>query len=64
MDPKSKPVEVDQIACEVCLKEVPRSEAMVPEAVEYVMYFCGLDCYAKWKALADQPGDGSKSPGA
>ena len=64
MDPNSKAVEVDRVACEVCLKEVPRSEAKVPEAADYVMYFCGLECYAKWRALAGQPNDRSKSLGA
>jgi hypothetical protein len=45
-----KPAKVEQVACEVCLKEVPKSEATVPEATDYVLYFCGLDCYEKWKA--------------
>lgn len=37
------------IACEVCLKEIPKSEAKVEEAADYVAYFCGLDCYEKWQ---------------
>lgn len=44
-----KPVQLQQVACEICLKEVPQSEAMVCEATDYVAYFCGLDCYAQWK---------------
>ena len=36
------------IACEICIKEIPKSEAKVAEASEYVYYFCGSDCYAKW----------------
>jgi hypothetical protein len=24
------------------------SEAKMAEAVDYVAYFCGLECYAKW----------------
>lgn len=46
---KPKPVEVEQVACEICLKEVPLSEAISPEATDYVAHFCGLDCYDKWK---------------
>jgi pyridoxine 5'-phosphate synthase PdxJ len=46
---------VEQVACEVCLKEVPASEAVVPEAQDYVAYFCGLDCYQKWKTLRQAP---------
>jgi len=45
----TKPTETEIVQCEVCLKEVPLSEAHVPEAVEYVAHFCGLDCYDQWK---------------
>ena len=37
------------VSCEVCLKEIPRSEAKVEEARDYVAYFCGLDCFEKWQ---------------
>jgi len=40
----------ERVACEVCLKEIPRSEATVAEVTDYVAYFCGLDCYDKWQA--------------
>ncbi len=41
-----------KVKCEVCMKEIPKSEAKSPETVDYVMYFCGLECYAKWQAQA------------
>ena len=41
------------IKCEVCLKEVPKSEAKTAEAQEYVMHFCGLDCYDEWQKQND-----------
>lgn len=41
--------------CTQCGKEVPLSEAKVAEAVDYVAYFCGLQCYAKWAAQAEVP---------
>ena len=41
--------------CAQCGKEVPLSEAKVAEAVDYVVYFCGLQCYAKWAAQAVVP---------
>lgn len=47
-----KPVELERVACEVCLKEVPKSEATVREAADYFAYFCGLDCYESWKRQA------------
>ena len=36
------------ISCQICLHEIPLSEAVVPEASDYVAYFCSLDCYASW----------------
>ena len=42
-----------QILCQVCQHEVPLSEAAVSEAVDYMAYFCGLDCYTAWRARAN-----------
>lgn len=39
----------EQISCEICLKEIPASEAKSEEASDYVAHFCGLDCYDKWR---------------
>lgn len=40
---------IELVPCEICMKEVPKSEAIVPEACDYVAYFCGLECYAQWR---------------
>lgn len=54
--PKSnKPAEAVLVTCEVCLKEVPVDEAKVPEAADYFVHFCGLDCYEKWKSQGGKP---------
>jgi hypothetical protein len=37
------------VACEVCLKEIPMSEASNCEASDYVIHFCGLECYERWR---------------
>lgn len=50
----------DLVSCEVCLKEVPRSEAAVPEAADYVAYFCGLACYQQWQAQQAQDAQARK----
>ncbi len=42
--------DVELVPCEVCLKEIPKSEAQSAEAQDYVAYFCGLQCYAEWAA--------------
>ena len=41
---------VVQIVCRVCEREVPISEAVVPEATDYVVHLCGLECYQRWIA--------------
>ncbi|MCK4950749.1 MAG: DUF3330 domain-containing protein [Gammaproteobacteria bacterium] len=53
MTDTSKNVDTDLVKCEICLKEVPKSEAKVAEAQEYVMHFCGLDCYDKWQKKSE-----------
>lgn len=57
MTTAGKPIDVERVACEICLKEVPKSEATVPEATDYVVYFCGLDCYERWKSQSAKPND-------
>jgi hypothetical protein len=39
-----------RVQCEVCLKEIPKSAAHSAEALEAIVYFCGLDCYEEWAA--------------
>lgn len=41
------------VACEICHKEVPLSEARRFEAEDYVAHFCGLECYAEWKRRSE-----------
>jgi hypothetical protein len=38
------------VPCEVCLKEIPKSVAVSAEDQDYVLYFCGVDCYEEWSA--------------
>jgi hypothetical protein len=42
----------EMIPCKVC-KEIPISEAVNEEAVDCVLHFCGLECYAM-----ERPGRG------
>jgi hypothetical protein len=41
------------------MKEVPIDEANSFEAVDYVIHFCGLECFEKWKQKkqSQQEGD-------
>jgi hypothetical protein len=40
------------LSCALCRSQIPKSEALSDEASDYVYYFCGADCYAKWTAGA------------
>jgi hypothetical protein len=52
------------VACEVCLTEIPASEATSSEAVDYVHYFCGAGCHERWQQQAGmKPAEpGRKAP--
>lgn len=52
-----RPTTVDIIHCDVCMKEIPVSEAKNAEAQDYVLHFCGLECYDIWsnQAAAEIP---------
>lgn len=43
-----RPTTVETIQCEICMIEIPVSEVMSSEALDYVMHFCGLECYDQW----------------
>lgn len=39
------------IDCEACHASIPLSAARVSEGEDYIIYFCGLQCYEKWFKL-------------
>lgn len=41
-----------KVSCEICLKEIPASEAKSAEGQDYFIHFCGLECYDMWRQLA------------
>jgi len=49
MDINKRSPHDELVSCEVCMAEIPVSEAKSEEATDYVVYFFGLDCYAAWK---------------
>jgi len=53
LDTASMAISLHQISCHVCITEIPVSELVNEEATDYVIYFFGLDCYDKWRHLAD-----------
>jgi hypothetical protein len=57
METIDKPVTAEYVTCETCLKEVPLSEVFIPEASDYFVNFCGLECYAVWQAQQKKSGE-------
>ena len=49
MSEKLTPKVPDNVACDICLAEIPESVAMSSEADEYTQHFCGIECYTKWR---------------
>ena len=64
MTTPDKPADPVHVICEVCLKEVPIAEAKIAEASDYFAYFCGLECYQKWKAQDRKPQQQAPKPGS
>ena len=49
------PSDPNLVLCDVCFKEIPVSEATNGEAVDYVLHFCGLECYSTWEKQEKTP---------
>jgi len=65
MTTKDDPAKTETVECDVCLKEVPASEAVVPEDTDYVAHFCGIECYEKWKQrMPKKPDEQAEEPGS
>lgn len=53
-----RPSKPPKVACTQCAREIPESAARTAEGRDYTLYFCGLDCSAKWKAAQARRGTG------
>jgi hypothetical protein len=49
MTVKPRSADPQSVFCEVCLKRVAKSEAVVAEAKDFTAYFCGNTCYERWR---------------
>lgn len=49
MSEKLTPREPEHVSCETCMKEIPLDEAKSSEGTDYVIHFCGLECFEKWQ---------------
>lgn len=61
MGTSKKPADGEQLTCEVCMTSMAAADAITPEATDYYLHFCGLDCYGKWKSrIGNKPDQGNK----
>ncbi|RPI45790.1 MAG: hypothetical protein EHM59_09165 [Betaproteobacteria bacterium] len=49
MKKQAKLSDPERVFCEVCLKPVGRSEAVLTEARDFTAYFCSATCYERWR---------------
>ena len=49
MTKRPTPSDPQSAFCEVCLKLVPKSRALMSEGKDYVAYFCSAGCYESWQ---------------
>jgi hypothetical protein len=49
MTVKPRSADPQSVFCEVCLKRVPKAEALVAEGKDFTAYFCGNFCYERWR---------------
>ena len=59
MRPVPIPAEEVRLSCRACVREIPASEANCPEAVDYVLHYCGIECYGVWEAQAQRSESGA-----
>jgi hypothetical protein len=57
MSDTQEPGYTAKVSCDVCLEEIPLSEARSEEGQEYVRYFCGLECFDTWENRAEGEGE-------
>jgi hypothetical protein len=57
-----KPNDATLVSCEMCLKQVPVSGAIVSEAADYFVHFCGLECFERWKSQRAVPESQKEEP--
>lgn len=48
-EPRPRPEPPKQVSCEACMRQLIREDAYRSESEDYVLWFCGLNCFETWK---------------
>ena len=43
--------------CHVCMHDIPPDEVVVPEAIDFIGYFWGMECFERWWEIAERAND-------
>jgi hypothetical protein len=54
MSGERRSVVPERVPCQICQHDIPSDEALGFEATDYVVYFCGLECYQRWREQLGQ----------
>ncbi len=54
MNTKTDENQKELVSCNICMKEIANGKGKVSEVDDYVMHFCGLECYDKWHKKSQQ----------
>lgn len=52
--PEETATSPETVRCAVCRREIPRIDAIKDEGREYVLWYCGLNCYEKGQQSGSQ----------
>ena len=56
MTKRTRTLDPQSVFCEICVKRIPRADAVVSEGRDRLVYFCGNTCYERWRGpRAPQP---------
>lgn len=55
MKKQAKSLDPQSVFCEVCLRRVPKSEALMSETRDAAVYFCSAGCYERWHGEHPSP---------
>ena len=64
MRKETRPMDPQSAFCEVCLKRVPKSGALMDEGRDGTVYFCGAGCYERWQGPRSGAATGEAQEGA
>jgi hypothetical protein len=46
---KPRSADPQSVFCEVCLKRVPKADALMEEGRDFTAHFCSNTCYERWR---------------